>query len=96
MRLDDLEQSQKSSELVLVDKQKIIDAGKQLKMVVKLILFTFLLAFIAQVIVWITEDYRYYYFAALVAFILYIAQLVNLFQAGNDLIKSVSSSKSRF
>jgi predicted amidophosphoribosyltransferase len=81
------------SELVMVDKQKIIQAGKQLKMVVKLVLFSMLAAIITIVLYLANDDERTFFLGGLFVVVLYVAQLVNLFQAGNDLVKSVDSSE---
>jgi hypothetical protein len=77
----------------MVDKQKIIQAGKQLKMVVKLVLFSMLAAIITIVLYLANDDERTFFLGGLFVVVLYVAQLVNLFQAGNDLVKSVDSSE---
>ncbi|PLX22404.1 MAG: hypothetical protein C0599_06485 [Salinivirgaceae bacterium] len=80
-------------ELVLVDKQLIINAGKQLKLIVKLILYSFLVALITFLIYLFNDDSRTFLLGGVFILAMSIAQLVNLFQAGNDLIKSVGGDK---
>jgi predicted amidophosphoribosyltransferase len=87
-----IDESEKE-EFVLVNKQHIISAGKQLKLIVKLILYSFLVALITYLVYLYNDDNRTFVLGGVFFLAIYIAQLVNLFQAGNDLIKSVGGNK---
>jgi len=86
--------SQVTSQWVKVDKQKIMDAGKQIKLVVWLTLIMIFIPVATHIVVWITDNQRFYVLGIILSLLVIVAQLVNLYHAGDDLIKSVSKSES--
>lgn len=69
-------------------------AGKQLKFIVKLSIVVFIITFFATLADLILDSY-FMRIAAPINFIIGIAIFVNLFQAGNDLEKSVLKEESQ-
>lgn len=86
--------SQATIQWVKVDKQKMMDAGKQIKLVVWLTLIIIFIPVATHIVVWITDNQRFYVLGIILSLLLIVAQLVNLYHAGDDLIKSVSKSES--
>jgi hypothetical protein len=78
---------------VKIDSRRIVSAGRQIKMAVRLIVVIVVVALSAEIIETITNNLRVYLLAVIVAVILQIGMLINLYNAGNDLEKSVYRKK---
>ena len=87
--VDEKNNNSNKDEVVMVNKQKIIEAGKQLKFIVIL----YILLFVLGILIAIFDTPTLRKFGAIGAFFISILMLLGLNQAGNNLIKSVMPKK---
>ncbi|MCG8700548.1 MAG: hypothetical protein MI922_21010 [Bacteroidales bacterium] len=74
---------------VKVDSKRIVYAGKQLKYIAKLLTLSILVTLITTIIVLISPIPAVYYIAGIINLVILVIILLSLFQAGNDLEKSI-------
>ncbi len=87
------QEAKEEGKYVKLSSQHIIAAGKQIKGAVKLTIVSFIVALISLILAEMSNSTKIYLVSAICLAVIYVLILVNLFQAGNDLIKSVPEQK---